>query len=167
MAKDQKPCEGDKCKKTEFLKPYISPYSKGVANYDKKVAGYISENWCAGQCGKSYSTDAMKLISAEVCTSTTDCPTSTRTTSPTGCPRATSPRSARRVHRRHRLRSRRVPLLEARLLLHLHQVLQRRGCLDQHRRGFPRRRFLLRGLRFQGQDGPLRQAPPQGWPPPR
>ena len=73
MAKDQKPCEGDKCKKTEFLKPYISPYSKGVANYDKKVAGYISENWCAGQCGKSYSTDAMKLISAEVCTSTTDC----------------------------------------------------------------------------------------------
>ena len=73
MAKDQKPCEGDKCKKTEFLKPYISPYSKGVANYDKKVAGYISENWCAGQCGKSYSTDAMKRISAEVCTSTTDC----------------------------------------------------------------------------------------------
>jgi sodium-dependent phosphate cotransporter len=73
MAKDQKPCEGDKCKKTEFLKPYISPYSKGVANYDKKVAGYISQNWCAGQCGKSYSTDAMKKISEEVCTSSTDC----------------------------------------------------------------------------------------------
>merc|ERR1719197_2253452 len=36
MAKDQEPCEGDKC-------------------------------------NKSYSTDAMKLISAEVCTSTTDC----------------------------------------------------------------------------------------------
>ena len=73
MAKDQKPCEGDKCKKTEFLGPYISPYSKGVANYDKKVAEYISQNWCAGQCSKSYSSGAMKLISAEVCTSTTDC----------------------------------------------------------------------------------------------
>ena len=73
MAKDQKPCEGDDCNKTEFLKPYISPYSKGVANYDKKVAGYISQNWCAGQCGKSYSTDAMKKISEEVCTSSTDC----------------------------------------------------------------------------------------------
>ena len=73
MAKDQKSCEGDDCNKTEFLKPYISPYAKGVASYDKKVAKYISQNWCAGQCGKSYSTDAMKLISAEVCTSTTDC----------------------------------------------------------------------------------------------
>ena len=73
MAKDQKSCEGDDCNKTEFLKPYISPYSKGVASYDKKVAKYVTENWCAGQCGKSYSTDAMKLISAEVCTSSTDC----------------------------------------------------------------------------------------------
>ena len=73
MAKDQKSCEGDDCNKTEFLKPYISPYSKGVANYDKKVAKYISQNWCAGQCGKSYSTDAMKKISEEVCTSSTDC----------------------------------------------------------------------------------------------
>ena len=73
MAKNQKTCEGDDCNKTEFLKPYISPYAKGVASYDKKVAKYISQNWCAGQCGKSYSTNAMKLISAEVCTSTTDC----------------------------------------------------------------------------------------------
>jgi sodium-dependent phosphate cotransporter len=73
MAKDQKPCDGDDCNNTEFLKPYISPYSKGVANYDKNVAKYISQNWCAGQCGKSYSTDAMKKISEEVCTSSTDC----------------------------------------------------------------------------------------------
>jgi len=73
MAKDQEPCDGDDCNKTEFLKPYISPYSKGVANYDKNVAKYISQNWCAGQCGKSYSTDAMKKISEEVCTSSTDC----------------------------------------------------------------------------------------------
>ena len=28
------------------------PVLKGVANYDKKVAGYVTENWCAGQCGK-------------------------------------------------------------------------------------------------------------------
>ena len=69
MAKSQKPCDGDDCNKTEFLKPYISPYSKGVANYDKKVAGYISQNWCGGQCGVSFSSDAMKIISAEVCTS--------------------------------------------------------------------------------------------------
>ena len=73
MAKNQKSCEGDDCHQAEFLKPYIDPYAKGVANYDKKVAEYVSQNWCAGQCGKSYSTDAMKLISAEVCTSTTDC----------------------------------------------------------------------------------------------
>ncbi len=73
IAKTQKPCEGDDCNKTEFLKPYIDPYAKGVANYDKEVAEYVSQNWCAGQCGKSYSTDAMKLISAEVCTSSTDC----------------------------------------------------------------------------------------------
>ena len=74
MAKDQKPCDGDKCKKTEFLGPYISPYSKGVASYDKKVATYISQNWCAGECGKSFSSDAMKKISAEVCTGTSDAP---------------------------------------------------------------------------------------------
>ena len=73
MAKHQKSCEGDDCHQAEFLKPYIDPYAKGVASYDKKVAKYVTENWCAGQCGKSYSTDAMKLISAEVCTSTTDC----------------------------------------------------------------------------------------------
>ena len=73
MAKNQKSCEGDDCHQAEFLKPYIDPYAKGVANYDKKVAEYVSQNWCAGQCGKSYSTDAMKLISAEVCTSSTDC----------------------------------------------------------------------------------------------
>ena len=40
MAKSQKPCDGDDCNKTEFLKPYISPYSKGVANYNKNVAKY-------------------------------------------------------------------------------------------------------------------------------
>ena len=32
MAKSQTACEGD-CVKSEFLKPYISPYSKGVAGY--------------------------------------------------------------------------------------------------------------------------------------
>ena len=69
MAKGQEACDGDDCNKTEFLKPYISPYSKGVANYDKKVAGYISQNWCGGQCGVSFSSDAMKIISTEVCTS--------------------------------------------------------------------------------------------------
>ena len=67
MAKNQKTCEGDDCNEQQFLKPYISPYEKGVAGYDKNVAKYVSGNWCAGQCGKSYSTDAMKKISEEVC----------------------------------------------------------------------------------------------------
>ena len=42
MAKNQKSCEGDDCHQAEFLKPYIDPYAKGVANYDKKVAEYVS-----------------------------------------------------------------------------------------------------------------------------
>ena len=68
MAKDQKACDvDDGCVKREFLKPYISPYSKGIAGYDKKVAGYISEGYCAGQCGKSYSSSQMKAIQAAVC----------------------------------------------------------------------------------------------------
>ena len=69
MAKNQKTCEGEDCNEQQFLKPYISPYEKGVAGYDKNVAKYISQNWCAGQCGKSYSSSAMKKISEEVCVS--------------------------------------------------------------------------------------------------
>ena len=73
MAKNQKTCEGEDCNEQQFLKPYISPYEKGVAGYDKNVAKYISQNWCAGQCGKSYSSSAMKKISEEVCVSASDC----------------------------------------------------------------------------------------------
>jgi len=39
MSKGADPCRksGDNdCEAQDFLKPYISPYSKGVANYDKK-----------------------------------------------------------------------------------------------------------------------------------
>ena len=67
MAKDQEPCDGEKCEKTEFLKPYISPYSKGVANYNKDVAKAITQNYCAGKCDTSISSSGMKLVSKEVC----------------------------------------------------------------------------------------------------
>ena len=52
MVKDQKPCE-DVCDQAEFLKPYIDPYSKGVANYDKKVAGYVSQGYCAASAASN------------------------------------------------------------------------------------------------------------------
>ena len=53
MVKDKRACEGN-CEKQEFLKPYVSPYSKGIASYDKKVAKYISQNNCDdGKCDKS------------------------------------------------------------------------------------------------------------------
>lgn len=73
MAKRQTACEDD-CVKREFLKPYISPYSKGVASYDKKVSGYISQGYCGGQCGVSFSPGQMKAIQQVVCASNgTDC----------------------------------------------------------------------------------------------
>ena len=72
MAKDQEPCDGEKCEKTEFLKPYISPYSKGVANYNKDVAKAITQNYCAGKCDTSISSSGMKLVSKEVCVEDAD-----------------------------------------------------------------------------------------------
>ena len=74
MVKDQKPCEEDSCVTQEFLKPYISPYSKGIAGYDKNVAKYISQGYCGGECGESYSSDQMKAIQKVVCKNNgTDC----------------------------------------------------------------------------------------------
>ena len=45
--------EVEKCDNTEFLQPYISPYHDDVVKYDKKIATYVSEGYCAGQCGDS------------------------------------------------------------------------------------------------------------------
>jgi len=70
MAKNQKPCDedaGDNCVKQEFIKPYISPYSKGVAKYDKNVAKYVSQGYCNGQCTTSLKSDQLKSISSLVC----------------------------------------------------------------------------------------------------
>lgn len=70
MAKSQEPCDedaGDKCEKHEFIKPFISPYSKGVANYDKKVATYVSQGYCSGQCQESLKKDQLKEITKLVC----------------------------------------------------------------------------------------------------
>jgi sodium-dependent phosphate cotransporter len=70
MAKSQKPCDedaGDNCVKQEFIKPYISPYSKGVAQYDKKIAGYVSQGYCKGMCDYSLSKDQLKSVTKAVC----------------------------------------------------------------------------------------------------
>ena len=45
--------EVEKCDNTEFLQPYISPYHDDVVKYDKKIADYVSQGYCAGQCGDS------------------------------------------------------------------------------------------------------------------
>ena len=66
MVKDMEVCEGD-CNKREFLKPYISPYVKGVAKYNKDVSKYITQNYCAGMCDYSFSSDSMSEISKMVC----------------------------------------------------------------------------------------------------
>lgn len=53
MAKGADPCQESKdneCESQDFLKPYISPYSKGVADYDKNVATYVATNFCMGKC---------------------------------------------------------------------------------------------------------------------
>merc|ERR1711998_65823 len=53
--------------KNEFIKPFISPYSKGVANYDKNVAKYVSQGYCNGQCQESLGEDQMKAMTELLC----------------------------------------------------------------------------------------------------
>merc|ERR1711998_73836 len=52
MDKGAEACDDEEedCDKTEFLKPYLKPYYDGVAKYDKKVATYVSQGYCDGQC---------------------------------------------------------------------------------------------------------------------
>lgn len=38
------------CDKQEFIKPYIKPYYNDIAQYDKKVASYVSQGYCEGKC---------------------------------------------------------------------------------------------------------------------
>ena len=76
MVKDIDACDdsdGDDCSKTEFLKPYVSPYTKGIAAYDKKVADFVSQNYCNGYCSESLTSTQMKAVSGFACTSTSDC----------------------------------------------------------------------------------------------
>jgi sodium-dependent phosphate cotransporter len=73
MTKGIKACDaaaGDKCKATEFLKPYVTPYSKGIANYNKDVSKYVSQNYCMGLCDQSFDSDALAAVSKIVCTQT-------------------------------------------------------------------------------------------------
>ncbi|MAJ02151.1 MAG: hypothetical protein CMA10_07095 [Euryarchaeota archaeon] len=53
LSKDADPCKKsatNSCEAQDFLKPYISPYSKGVASYDKSVAKNVAMNFCSGKC---------------------------------------------------------------------------------------------------------------------
>ena len=68
MVKDIDKCEGDNCNSQQFLKPYISPYSKGIANYNKDVARYISQGYCIGMC--DYKVKHLDEISKMVCEQT-------------------------------------------------------------------------------------------------
>merc|ERR1719183_2339313 len=73
MVKDMDTCDkdaGDNCNKREFLKPYVSPYSKGIANYNKDVSKYVSQGYCMGLCDHSYSSDDLGTISGWVCEQT-------------------------------------------------------------------------------------------------
>ena len=75
MVKDIDTCDteaGESCNKREFLKPYVSPYSKGIANYNKDVSKYVSQGYCMGLCDHSYSSDDLATISGWVCEQTAD-----------------------------------------------------------------------------------------------
>lgn len=69
MAKDADVCQKDvdDCEKTEFLKPFISPYIKGVASYNKKVATSVAHGYCTGQCADSASSAERQLITDYIC----------------------------------------------------------------------------------------------------
>jgi len=72
MVKDIETCdkETDDCNKREFLKPYVSPYSKGIAKYNKDVSKYVSQGYCMGLCDHSFSSDDLATISGMVCEQT-------------------------------------------------------------------------------------------------
>jgi len=70
MAKGAEACDEsvDKCDKTEFIKPYISPYYDDVVKYDKKIATYVSEGYCVGQCGdEGHSAEELKELTDVLC----------------------------------------------------------------------------------------------------
>lgn len=75
MAKGAEACDDTvkKCDKTEFIKPYVKPYYKGVVNYDKKIATYVSEGYCDGQCGDTgHSEEEMKALTDVLCKGDSD-----------------------------------------------------------------------------------------------
>jgi len=70
MAKGARACDEavEKCDKTEFIKPYVSPYYNDVVKYDKKIATYVSEGYCVGQCGDGgHSAEEMKALTDVLC----------------------------------------------------------------------------------------------------
>ncbi|KAK3267496.1 hypothetical protein CYMTET_23950 [Cymbomonas tetramitiformis] len=64
-------CEEDSdtaCEDQDFIKPFIKPYSSGVASYDKKIADYVAQGFCDGQCADSSSSnDKLKTATEYMC----------------------------------------------------------------------------------------------------
>lgn len=76
VAKNIDECNTDEndCEKQEFIKPYLKPYYNDVAKYDKKVANYVSQGYCAGKCDRSeYSDEALRSLTSMVCPTEHDC----------------------------------------------------------------------------------------------
>eukprot|EP00854_Cymbomonas_tetramitiformis_P022587 gene22587-27263_t len=71
MVKDTQACEEDSdtaCEDQDFIKPFIKPYSSGVASYDKKIADYVAQGFCDGQCADSSSSnDKLKTATEYMC----------------------------------------------------------------------------------------------------
>lgn len=69
IAKNAKACDDFEttCDKQEFIKPYIKPYYNNVAKYDKKVAYYVSQNFCKGRCNDDENLPLQKTITNMIC----------------------------------------------------------------------------------------------------
>ena len=68
IVKDIKKCDSDNCNKREFLKPYVSPYAKGIAKYNKDVSKYVSQGFCMGLCDHGdFTSEQLDQISEWVC----------------------------------------------------------------------------------------------------
>lgn len=69
IAKNIDACNDDvnECDKHEFLQPYLKPYYNDVAEYDKKVAKYVSQDYCDGLCKDKSSIELRTLLTTILC----------------------------------------------------------------------------------------------------
>ena len=75
MSKNIDACNEDdeKCEKQEFIKPYIKPYYNDIAAYDKKVASYVSQDYCKGRCNDDTTLFYRKVVTDSVCMDDDNC----------------------------------------------------------------------------------------------